>query len=221
MSLDELIYERERLFEAWNVAVEDYLTDLKDFVRLTQRRALIQTEMHALNDVYGAIGAAKSSVEGDRRHAETTSALVTLRIRYAFEEEIFETTALLHKVETLRPLAEQRQVVLSELKRRLPAEYGEELATYQEAADLGTEFLQTQLTEAHARWRDSWNAAIETQRIAAGQLEQIAPGSTASWRFNAPASWPQPQPGWSPAPGWLPDPSWEIPEDDWHFWTRD
>ncbi|MEU5988318.1 hypothetical protein ABZ806_05030 [Spirillospora sp. NPDC047418] len=221
MSLDELVIERERLFEAWDEAVGGFLRDLEGFVRLTQQRALIQAEMHALNDVYGAIGAAGSSVEGDRRHAETTSALVTLRIRYAFELEIVEATALLRQVDALQPLAAQRQAVLSELKRWLPAEYSDELETFQKAADLGIEFLQMQLTDSHDRWQGSWRAAIETQRLGAGQLEQIAPGSAASWRFNAPPGWPQPQPGWSPGPDWLPDPSWDVPEKDWHFWTRD
>lgn len=221
MSLDELILERDRLFEAWNKAAEDFLSDLGDFVRLTQRREFIQAELDALGDVYGAIGAAGSSVEGDRRHAETTSALVTLRIRYAFELEVVEATALLRQLDALHPLAEQRQATLSELKRWLPAEYSEELETFQRAADLGVEFLQMQLTDSHDRWRSSWHAAIESQRIAAGQLEQIAPGSAASWRFNTPPGWPQPQPGWTPTPDWLPDLSWDIPEKGWHFWTRD
>lgn len=220
MSLDELIHERERLFEAWDNAVGDFLEDLKDFIRLTGQRQLIQAEMDALNDVYGAIGAAGSSVEGDRRHAETTSALATLRIRYAFEVEIVEATALLRKADALRPLAEQRQATLSELKRWLSAEYSDELENFQRAADLGMEFLHMQLTDSDERWRASWHAAIATQQLAAEQLEKLAPGSTASWRFNAPPAWPQPQPGWTPVPDWVPDPSWDIPERDWHFWTR-
>jgi len=41
------------------------------------------------------------------------------------------------------------------------------------------------------------------------------------FRFNAPAGWPTPPPGWVPPEGWVPDPSWPPAPPGWGFWVPD
>ncbi|MFI6521037.1 hypothetical protein ACIBF1_36160 [Spirillospora sp. NPDC050679] len=221
MSVDELVDEREHLIEEWDEATEDYLDDLKDYGRLAQQRSLIHAEMSVLKDVYGTIAAAGALAEGEQRHALTSSAMVAVRLRYAYEREIIEAMSLMRKAGDLQHLVERHQAVLSELGRLLSRQYRDELETFRQLAAMHAEFAQRQLANSHELWRDAWNEAIEAQQMVSEQLERLAPGSAATWRFQTPPDWPPPHPGWAPQPGWLPDPGWGIPkEHNWHFWTR-
>ncbi|WP_067477474.1 hypothetical protein [Actinomadura hibisca] len=222
MSVDELVDERERLIEEWDEAVEEHLADFKDYTRLIHQRERVQAEVTVFDEIYGAVIDTGSRVDGDRRQAQMGLANILLRVRYAFEEEIVETTLLKRKADGLQHLFERNQAVLSELERRLSRQYRDELDTFHQLADLHAEFARMQLSASHQAWRDTWQGAITSQEMVAEQLERFAPGSAASWRFQAPPTWPQPHPGWSPQPDWLPDPAWEISRDlKWHFWTRD
>ncbi|MGI5164288.1 hypothetical protein ACQEU3_08040 [Spirillospora sp. CA-253888] len=221
MSVDDLLDEREQLIEEWDEAVEECLADFKEYIRLTRQRERVQAEMAMFNDIYGAIAASGLRVEGDKRQGQIGMVNVLLRVRHAFEQEIVETTLLMRKTGALQQLVERNQAVLSELKRRFPREYRDELANFQQLTDLHAEFAQHQIASAHQAWLASWHGAISSQQMAAENLEKIAPGSAATWRFQVPPNWPPAHPDWSPQPDWRPDPAWDVPEDrSWRFWSR-
>ncbi|WP_155884604.1 hypothetical protein [Actinomadura flavalba] len=221
MSVDQVLDERERLNAAWDEAEEDYLGTLRDDTRLTQWCEHLHGELAAIEDVQAAIAAAGAGTEGDRRQARTGAAVVTLRVRAVYERRIVTTTHLVRKITGLQHLAGLHRALLPELHRQLVRRHPDMLQEFQAIDAEITEFLHRHVPDADQRRRDAWRGAIETQRLAVERLDEIAPGSAATWRFNPPPTWPDPQPGWTPQPDWTPDPSWEIPPDEtWHFWHR-